>query len=377
MSIVLFGIVLLVNFLFMMLTSLLSVLVFGISSSAAAVGAVLTVFMVSLLVIRIVCLKVYIKPVYSVITGSCLFFLAFLVLFFFNRVLPAYYFGSILFGISIGLIPPALLTLTTKDPALAEKNVKIYNSIVAVTSAVSTLFAERIYDTSKTLLLTIWLIGSFIMLIFAVILTVYFKKEFSSDKGKTISTSKISDLFKNRYYVNIFVVLILSSISYGAVISYLPLYFEKAHFSIGLFYFMFWSAYIVAQFVSHSIIGIMSAKKTLLAALLCLALTMLGVSLITQYILLLLIGIVYGFSYGFLYNYFYVKASTVSDESQKNNIYAVIGLMSYIGVGLAPTFLAPFLKNGFRFVFAFSSIYIAAAIVFLIIFYREGNKNAN
>ena len=47
----------LVNIVFMMLTTILPLLVYQISNSVKEVGIILTIFMISMLVVRIVCLK--------------------------------------------------------------------------------------------------------------------------------------------------------------------------------------------------------------------------------------------------------------------------------------------------------------------------------
>lgn len=48
--------------------------------------------------------------------------------------LIVFFIGSIIFGIIIGLVPPAILTLLTKDDR-AVANIKIYNTTIGLASA--------------------------------------------------------------------------------------------------------------------------------------------------------------------------------------------------------------------------------------------------
>ncbi|WP_149023463.1 hypothetical protein [Listeria grayi] len=75
MNRILIAISLIINFIFMMLTTLLPILVFNITRSTTDVGGVLTVFMISLLLVRIISLKRYMDPVLAVVAGCILFFL--------------------------------------------------------------------------------------------------------------------------------------------------------------------------------------------------------------------------------------------------------------------------------------------------------------
>lgn len=84
-------------------------------------------------------------------------------------------------------------------------------------------------------------------------------------------------------------------------------------------------------------------------------------------------GFLYGLVYWLLLNVFYTKASEISVERTKNNIYAVIGLMSYICVGLEPIFMRPFLTHDLKYTFGFSAVYtlLAIFIQFLFIIRRK------
>ncbi|ANM75288.1 MFS transporter [Lactiplantibacillus plantarum] len=55
----------------------------------------------------------------------------------------------------------------------------------------------------------------------------------------------------------------------------------------------------------------------------------------------------------------------IKDERQKNNGYGIVGLMSYVGVGLAQVFTYPFMKLPIQYVFVLSAIY---TLPFLLVF---------
>lgn len=373
MNRILIAISLIINFIFMMLTTLLPILVFNITRSTTDVGGVLTVFMISLLLVRIISLKRYMDPVLAVVAGCILFFCGFLLLFYFQKNLIVFYGGSILFGVSIGLVPPAILTLLTREASESKKNISMYNLIIAFASASAPFVGEVMYKDFTKTLFGFWICSAFAMSVLATYLL--FKDK---PKNKKIIQVKQEELpiFKDlRSYGQQFLPLLFSSISYGAIVTYLPIYFDEFGYSIGIYYFLFWVAYVAVQYL-RSITNRLNAnrRRGLLLILAGCASSLLLLSFISNVLIVYFSGFCYGFMYGLIYNVFYMEASNIKDERVKNNTYAIIGLMSYIGVGLAPSLLKPFLFEGVKYIFAFSVIYILLAMIIFTIFRRGTGK---
>ncbi|GEM_PF-462669 len=372
MYLTLFLIAILVNFLFMMLTTLLPILIFQISNSVTKVGTVLTIFMISLILIRIVCMLRKVKPIRAIISGTFLFLTGFIIIKFYYTQIFWYYIGSIFFGIAIGLVPPAVLTLLTASSKVSAKNLRIYNSCVAFASALAPLTGEYIYNKFYNIIYDIWIIGALISLIASIILVKMLNNNEDVVQEKLIL--KYDNPLKNGQHIGNFAILLISSISYGAIVTYLPIYFNEIKFSIGLYSLIFWASYVIAQFINKYIYRTLSENTMIALLLICLCIGELIISLAPFKFMYLLSALIYGISYGLMYNFFYTKASFIKDDQSKNNVYAVIGLMSYIGVGLAPTFLSPFLKMEIRMIFAFSTIYIVTALFIHFLLHLKNNK---
>ncbi len=372
MHLTLFLIVILINFLFMMLTTLLPILIFQISNSITKVGTVLTIFMISMILIRIVCMVKESKPIRALISGTSLFLIGFIIIKFYSTQIFWYYIGSIFFGIAIGLAPPAMLTLLTASSQVSAKNLSIYNSCVAFASALAPLTGEYIYNKFYKIIYDIWIIGALIALIASIILIKMLKNNEIVVQEKLIP--KYDNPLKNEQHKSNFVILLISSISYGAIVTYLPIYFNEIKFSIGLYSLIFWASYVIAQFINKYIYRTLSENTMIALLLIGLCIGELIISLATFQFMYLLSALIYGICYGLMYNFFYTKASFIKEDQSKNNVYAVIGLMSYIGVGLAPTFLSPFLKMEIRMIFAFSTIYIVIALFIHFLLHIKNNK---
>ncbi len=360
----------LLNCQFMMLTTLLPILIYNISNSTAYVGQVLIVFMIALLAVRVIFLKKKTSSVNLLLFGSISFLVGFIILYFLHETLSMYYVGSVFFGISLAILAPVLLTIMTSYSDKSSKNVGLYNSIVGVSSIISPYIGEKLYQCGISILNIVWLIGAVLLLAFTLIIIYFIVKNNRKIKNETTSIN-YKDLFTPQYR-NIFIVLLLSSISYGAIISYLPVYLsiENTYISIGLYYFIFWSFYIIAQFFRSLILKKLTEKKVILACLVGLFIGEFLISLGSTIYIAILSAILYGFSYGLLYNVLYFKISKFDDEHIKSNGYAIVGLMSYVGVGLAPIFLYPFLNN-IKTIFMFSTIYVLVAFIYFVFRKKE------
>ncbi len=265
-----------------------------------------------------------------------------------------------------------MLTLLTASSKVSAKNLRIYNSCVAFASALAPLTGEYIYNKFYNIIYDIWIIGALISLIASIILVKMLNNNEDVVQEKLIL--KYDNPLKNGQHIGNFAILLISSISYGAIVTYLPIYFNEIKFSIGLYSLIFWASYVIAQFINKYIYRTLSENTMIALLLICLCIGELIISLAPFKFMYLLSALIYGISYGLMYNFFYTKASFIKDDQSKNNVYAVIGLMSYIGVGLAPTFLSPFLKMEIRMIFAFSTIYIVTALFIHFLLHLKNNK---
>lgn len=356
----------LVNFLFMMLTATLPVLVYTITNSTNQVGNVLTIFMLSLLLVRLICLKVVFSERKAVLIGASSFLCGFMIVYYFNEYIFYYFLGSVFFGMAMALIPPAVLAmLSSGNEKAAKRNIGLYNIVIALSSALAPLIGEQLIGISKAIIINVWLGGSVILIVLAASFFIVFK----TDTSKVAITVNIRRRLGNlRRYTTFFVVFLLASIAYGAIITYLPVSLDKLDQSIGLFYLFFWGSYALVQ--SYRRVE-ESAQKENLQIVWLLLVMMSGELLLAlqggQFIVNIA-GTIFGAAYGFLFKVCYERIGGIDDEHTKSDAYAIFGLMSYLGVGLAPTMLRPFTKYGFSFLFVSATLYIGLA--FLVQLFR-------
>ncbi|EUJ26798.1 MFS transporter [Listeria grayi] len=88
-------------------------------------------------------------------------------LFYFQKNLIVFYGGSILFGVSIGLVPPAILTLLTREASESKKNISMYNLIIAFASASAPFVGEVMYKDFTKTLFGFWICSAFAMSVLA------------------------------------------------------------------------------------------------------------------------------------------------------------------------------------------------------------------
>lgn len=81
--------------------------------------------------------------------------------------LIVFFIGSIIFGIIIGLVPPAILTLLTKDDR-AVANIKIYNTTIGLASAFSPIVVEKLYGILVEGIYIIWFILGVILFLLSI-----------------------------------------------------------------------------------------------------------------------------------------------------------------------------------------------------------------
>lgn len=351
-----------VNIVFSMITALLALIVYTINHNIYDVNYIMTAFISTLVLTRILLVKVQLSPSFQVILGSFLFTFGCLFLTIFSDCFAMVFIGALLFGMAIGFIAPALLTMLTDSNA--ERNIGIYNTIVAIASIFSPLIGEKFYAFNSLMLFTFWLILSILMTILSIMIK---EKNTTLLIGVNKDMKNISVILSNRAFKEAFWVLLFSSISYGSIVSYLPIYFKKMGFSIGIYYLLFWSGYIFVQFLRKSVAN----DKIIFWSILGISLGQLTLVFFDISYIIYISSIVYGMGYGTLFKIFYLKIGLFSKKYTRNLAFSIIGLISYLGVGLAPIFLLPFNVGNWRTLFLGNLLYCLIALALFVILERK------
>ena len=173
-------------------------------------------------------------------------------------------------------------------------------------------------------------------------------------------------------FKEIFIALLLISIPYGAIITYLPLYFSNTRYSVGMFYSLFWLSYAVASYINRKITSLFGKEKIKITSILFMIISLILLVFMENKMLIYVSSILFGFGFGSLFNVYYDEVSMIKNDFEKNNGYAIIGLMSYVGVGIAPMILFSFSKNlGHTFLVSISFLVIAIGYSIRITTLRE------
>lgn len=360
----LFSISFFINFIFMMLTTILSLIVFNINQSTSDINVIMAVFASSLLITRVFSMTNLLKFRAEIIFGSFSFVLGCLMLVINSGSMIFLFTGATLFGMSVGLVPPAILVALSDNKEKRDSNLAIYNAIVALASVFSPIIGESIYTINSSLLFTSWLLLALVM----AILALFLKKGISNEASSSSNTRfyNLKKVFSNKLFRIAFIVLLFSSISYGSVVSYLPVYFESIGLSIGVYYLFFWTGYILAQFLKN----ITYRFKVVLLALFFVLLGQASLAIFNLPLLLYISAFIYGLGYGSLFKVFYVGIGNFKNEAERSIGFSTIGLISYIGVGIAPIFLIPFNKN-WTLLFTGNIIYSAIALAMFLYLWRK------
>jgi len=73
-----------------------------------------------------------------------------------------------------------------------------------------------------------------------------------------------------------------------------------------------------------------------------------------------------GLDSAYVFNIFYGEVAEIKNDYEKNNGYAIIGLMSYLGVGIAPVLLSSFSDN------LSHTFLVSISFLVFAIFYNSG-----
>ncbi|EPT95912.1 TPA: MFS transporter [Streptococcus agalactiae] len=238
-------------------------------------------------------------------------------------------------------------------------NLGIYNSIVAISSIFSPLVGETIYKINPQSIFIGWFISSLLMTIVA--FTISPKSIQVKESRNETNKQSISSVL-NKEFLMMFFVLFFTSISYGSIVSYLPIYFKDIGGSIGIYYLFFWSGYIIVQVLK----SVNYSRKMILMAICFCVLGQTCLILFNFTLFLYLTALFYGIGYGTLFKVFYSRIGRFKSEISRNIGFSVIGLISYLGVGFAPVFLLPLNTGTWKLLFIGSTTY---SIIALFIFY--------
>lgn len=235
------------HFLFSLLTAILPLLVYGITGNPATSGYVLATFMFALLGSRVYLLKYDVEEVRLLKVGLLFYSSGFGLLLIESTTLFVFFIGALLFGIAVGIIAPALITLVTSSGNQTQKMVGIYNSLMGIASAIGPFAGLSLFYKVDTV--------DLYLILFLTSLTIFIPSlliEMEQEREKTNANPFRKEIFSLEYMVY-YISFLLISISYGAIIAFSPILFEHVHVRVDIFYFFFWSFFILSQIYMETI----------------------------------------------------------------------------------------------------------------------------
>ncbi len=226
----------------------------------------------------------------------------------FTNEIFLYYIGAGLFGFSFAILTPLLLTYLS----WMLKNVTtIYNLLIAFSAAVSPLIGEKIYLQNGDSITLIWLFISALCLVFNFLIAI---------KSPTIER--------------------IDNDTHGIT--------------------------------KNTITSLFGKEKIKITSILFMIISLILLVFMENKLLIYVSSILFGFGFGSIFNVYYDEVSMIKNDFEKNNGYAIIGLMSYVGVGIAPMILFSFSKNlGHTFLVSISFLVIAIGYSIRITTLRE------
>lgn len=349
--------ILLLNSTFSMLTTLLPLLIYQVDNSTSQVELVLMTFMISLLITRIILfLKTYSFKQFLIV-GSVSYSVAFLILTLADKIFM-FYIGAAFFGLSFAILAPLLLTYLSRT---LKNATTVYNLLIAFSAAISPLIGEIVYFSYGRWISVIWLFISFVCLILNFYIALKSSNIESEAKDNHGITKHTISAFKE-----ILISLLLISIPYGAIITYLPLYLSKTNYSIGMFYSLFWLSYAGASYTIGRFINVFFKDRIKIISIILMIFSVLSLVFADSMIGTYIAAVLFGLGFGSVFNIFYGEVAEIKNDYEKNNGYAIIGLMSYLGVGIAPVLLSSFSDN------LSHTFLVSISFLVFAIFYNSG-----
>ncbi|WP_110928853.1 MFS transporter [Bacillus massiliglaciei] len=363
-------IVFMFNFLFSLLTAILPLLVFDITSSAATSGYVLSAFMIALLGTRMVLLTHEVDAYLLLRTGLTAYCLGFLLLLANGTSIAMFYFGAIILGMGVGIVAPILITIITDISRKPNVAVGWHNSLLGIASAIAPILGISLYyffDQRGFLYLILTILSITTLGIACFVRRI-------GDK-QPLKKTRINREAFSKEYIPSYIIFLLTSISYGAVIAFSPIFYEKIGLRVDVFYFFFWSFFILAQLTMLKIKNKFTENTLLNICILFVFISSLSIIFTTNYVILILTAIVFGFSYGGIMNLFYNRIAAVNESKAKTDAYSIFGLMSYLGVGLGSTLLSPVANHSLIVLFILSSLFPLAGVLISISLNKKNKAN--
>ncbi|MFE3575522.1 MFS transporter [Lysinibacillus sp. NPDC059133] len=364
-------IVFIFNFLFSLLTSILPLLVYAISNSAATSGYVLGTFMAALLIVRFFLLKVHFSEESLLKVGLILYCMGFGLLVLDANSLFLYYVGASFLGLGVGIVSPVLLTLIVNIGDNKKLSIGLHNSFMGMASATAPFLGLYLfYGIENKMYLYLFL--------FSVAITTVLTSFFIKKQAVPIELgSRLKHINKNVFsldYVINYIAFLLISLCYGAVIAYLPLLLEGLNLRIDIFYLFFWLAFLLSQVYTLTITSYISEKIVVPITILLITISTYLIGDTNNYVLLIINAVVFGSSYGGLMNLFYNRIAKVKDNMAKTDAFSIFGLMSYLGVSLGSLILSPIASESLSKVFYYASAFPIFALIMNIVFSLFANK---
>ncbi|WP_235722612.1 hypothetical protein [Ligilactobacillus apodemi] len=84
-----------------------------------------------------------------------------------------------------------------------------------------------------------------------------------------------------------------------------------------------------------------------------------------------LFSLLYGMGYGALFKVFYVGIGRFESLAERNMGFSIIGLISYLGVGIAPVFLIPFSGAGWTKLFCGNLFYSCIGMILFVFLWKK------
>lgn len=110
--------------------------------------------------------------------------------------------------------------------------------------------------------------------------------------------------------------------------------------------------------------------KVVLVALLLILLGQLSLLLFSLASVIYLFSL-HGMGYGALFKVFYVGIGRFESLAEQNMGFSIIGLISYLGVGIAPVFLIPFSGAGWTKLFCGNLFYSCIGMILFVFLWKK------
>ena len=157
----------------------------------------------------------------------------------------------------------------------------------------------------------------------------------------------------------------LTSITYGSIVSFIPLYFKELGFqSSGGFFFCFAIGIGLSRLLSGKIFDKKGPKDLVVVGLIIAAIGFLMISYVHLYTFLLISGFITGFGSGIVWPAFMAMANNIVEPFRRGAANSTVLTATDLGIGLGSALFGLVVKYfPFHYIFVISSILIIAVII--------------